>query len=54
VWFSRFENEHALQAASAKLDGSSRWAALKTALDRRLAKPVERLTLQPTARSSLR
>ena len=40
VWFSRFENGHALQAAAAKLDASSRWAALKTALDRRLAKPV--------------
>jgi hypothetical protein len=54
VWFSRFENGHALQAAAAKLDASSRWAALKTALDRRLSKPVERLALQPTARSSLR
>jgi quinol monooxygenase YgiN len=54
VWFAGFESEAALRAASARLDGSSRWAALKTKLEHRLAKPAERLTLQPTARSNLR
>jgi hypothetical protein len=54
VQFARFENEAALRAAGARLVASPRWAALKAELERRLAKPVERLVLQPTARSSLR
>jgi hypothetical protein len=54
VQFARFENEAALRAAAARLVASPRWAALKAELERRLAKPVERLVLQPTARSSLR
>ena len=54
VWFARFDDEAALRAASTRLDGSPRWTTLNARLERQLAKPPERLVLQPTARSKLR
>ncbi|HVT33402.1 MAG TPA: NIPSNAP family protein [Rhodanobacteraceae bacterium] len=54
VWFARFDDEAGFRAASTRLEGSARWAALRPRLEHRLAKPAEHLVLQPTARSKLR
>lgn len=54
VWFARFDDDAARAAAEAKLAASSRWIALKPKLETMLKGPVERLVLEPTARSDLR
>lgn len=54
VWFARFDDAAALNAAEARLAASPRWTALQRKLETRLQSPPERLVLEPTARSRLR
>ena len=55
IWFAAVPSADALAQVEARLEGSARWkAAVAPALAAKLARPPERLRLDPAARSLLR
>lgn len=53
VWFTRFKDAAARDAATARLTAAAGWKEVEAELGRRFAKPPYELFLQPTRRSQL-
>jgi quinol monooxygenase YgiN len=54
LWIATFPDEAALLAHRKKLAAQPAWSSVESALKTYLAKPVQQLVLEPTARSKLR